>query len=544
MKSNINRRNEIFKDVMPEKGSKEYFDHIEHLKKNEEKNPHIREIIKKYKEKVTKSLEAQSLSHCDFLTETTLRHFLNEFNSRAWHYGLRSMGVMFNILEVFFNYIKPEIYFELLEEENYLISYFDFIDFITSKEFTDNKKLIEDSITSDLIYNFNVGKDIENIKFKNNDKTDFIISGVSIIRRDNEATILVVAGKNDLTKKKLELTDLQFEFNNPNKVELFNDFKESIKNAEYEYEYIDDKKQYVKVLIACRIDLETMTIDARYVAEETSLSFEIVTDDIDGFINEKGEFVNEEHEEIYKNNLQKIEGFNSIFEAAKMSLYLPYYFNKNEDIIVEENLDTKLKAQVNNPISKRKFADVFGYNCSIKPVYSLDKTNSLSPDTIKSRDDLFKIETSGYWKKIGLDQIGLDKKGDTIHGRTWVNQNLSWFEANNDDLIIEKDSNKFTDINSGYVYILRNPTMGKNIFKIGLTRNEVDERVNQLSNTSIPDRLYKSQEWNTKDCVKAEREIHSRLQNYRVDPRREFFQIDYEKAIAVISQVVKEINDK
>ena len=31
------------------------------------------------------------------------------------------MSLMFNILEAFFSYRKPEIYFELIEEENYLI---------------------------------------------------------------------------------------------------------------------------------------------------------------------------------------------------------------------------------------------------------------------------------------------------------------------------------------------------------------------------------------------------------------------------------------
>ena len=84
--------------------------------------------------------------------------------------------------------------------------------------------------------------------------------------------------------------------------------------------------------------------------------------------------------------------------------------------------------------------------------------------------------------------------------------------------------------------------MEKNIFKIGLTKNEVGNRVNQLSKTSVPDRFYKSQEWNVKDCVKAEKEIHLKLNKYRVDPRREFFNIEYDKAIKVIKEVIDEIN--
>jgi T5orf172 domain. len=542
VKSNINRRQEIFRDVLPPVGTKAYLDAIEKLKKREQDNPGIKEFSKKSWEKVTKSLEAQYLSNCDFLTENSLRHFLTEFNNRAWKYGLRSMPVMFNIMEAFFNYRKPEIYFELIEEENYLISFFDFIDYITSKEFDDNKNLIDENITSDIIYNFNVGKDLEEIKFKNDADEEFIVAGVSIIRRENEITVLMVTGKKKTENLSIDKDSFKFDTQNPNKTEIIDEIKETLKTEEIEYEYIDEDKKFIKVLVAARIDLETMTIDARYVAEETNLMFNVVTDEIDGFLKENGDFISEQLKTAYENSREKIEGFNPIFEVIKLSLYLPYFFNSQEDAIVEEVLDTKFKKQFSSPLTKRKFNNVFGFKASTKSLYSIDTNNVLSPDKIKLRDDLFKVQTDGYWKKLGLDEIGLDKKGNPIHGRTWVNQNLSWFEANEEDLVVEKETELFKGKNAGFIYILRNPTMDKNIFKIGLTRNEVDDRVNQLSKTSVPDKFYKSQEWNVKDCVKAEKEIHSRLNDYRVDPRREFFKIDYDKAIKVIKEVIDEVN--
>ena len=542
MKSNINRRKEIFRDVLPPVGTKAYLDAIEKHKKWEQENPRIREFNKKSWEKVTKSLEAQFLSNCDFITEISLRNYLTEFNNRAWKYGLRSMPVMFNIMEAFFNYRKPEIYFELIEEENYLISFFDFIDFITSKEFEDNKTLIDDNITPDIIYNFNVGKDLEEIKFKNDEDEEFIIAGVSIIRRENEITVLMVTGKRKTEDISINKDTIYFDTQNPNKAEIIDEIKETLKTQEFEYEYLDDDKKYIKVLVSSRIDLETMTIDARYVAEETNLMFNVVTDEIDGFLNEKGNFISDELKSAYENSREKIEVFNPIFEVIKLSLYLPYYFNLKEESIVEEILDTHFKKQYSSPLTKRKFSNVFGHKASTKSLFSIDTNNVFSPDKIKLRDDLFKVQTNGYWKKLGLDEIGLDKKGNPIHGRTWVNQNLSWFEAKEEELIVEKDTELFKEPNAGFIYILRNPTMEKNIFKIGLTRNDVDDRVNQLSKTSVPDKFYKSQEWNVKDCVKAEKEIHSRLIDYRVDPRREFFKIDYDKAIAVIKEVIDEIN--
>jgi hypothetical protein len=542
MKSNINRRKEIFEGVLPPKGTPEYFNTIEDLKRTFPNDKRHREFHKKCWEKATKSFNAQYLSHCDLVTETSLRHFLKEFNFRTWEHGLRSMPVMFNIMEAFFNYRKPEIYFELIEEENYLISFFDFIDYITSQDFEVNKNLIEENITPDIIYNFNVGKDLEEITLKNDDGEEFIIAGISIIRRESEITVMMVTGKKKTDNISFDKKSFKFNTDISNKVNLLEQFQETLKNTDLEYEYIDKEKNYIKVIVACRIDIETMTIDARYIAEETNLMFHIVTDEIPGFLNEKGEFVSNEDKETYDNCVEKIGKFSSIFEAIQMSLYLPYFFNSKEDFIIEEMQETHFKKEYYSPINKRMYSNVYGYKCSLKTLYSLDTKNILSPDKIKIRDDLFKVQTDGYWKKIGIDEIGLDKKGKSIHGRTWVNQTLSWFEAKEQDLIIEKASESYSGENSGFIYILRNPTMEKNIFKIGFTKNEVDHRANQLSKTSVPDKFYKSQEWNVKDCIRAEKEIHNKLNDYRVDPRREFFKVNYDIAIQAIKEVIEAIN--
>jgi len=542
MKSNIDRRKEIFKGVIPPIGSKAYNDIVDILKKRETLD--IKKFTKKSLEKVTKSLEAQYLSNCDLITEHSLRNYLTEFNNRAWKYGLRSMPTMFNIMEAFFNYRKPEIYFELIEEENYLISFFDFIDFVTSNDFKESIEIIKENLVSDIIYNFNIGKDINEITFNSDVGDQFIVAGVSIIRREEEVTILMTTGRKQTEEIDIDKKSIIFDSNILNKSEILEEAKESLSKEDFEYEYIDENKEYIKVLVACRIDLETLTIDARYVAEETNLMFKITTDEIDGFLNNNGEFISGDIEKAYFNSLEEIEAYNPIFEAIKLSLYLPYYFNKNEDSIIEEDHDTAFKKVNSYPISRKKYKDTFGYKCSIKPLFSLDIKNLFTPDKIKLRDDLFKIKTNGYWKKIPIEDVGLDKKGNPVHGKTWVNQSLSWFEAKEEDLIVKKETELYSGGNAGFIYILRNPTMDDDIFKIGLTRYEVDDRVKQLSKTSVPDKFYKSQEWNVKDCVIAEKEIHERLNDYRVDPRREFFKIKYDEAIKVIKDVVDEINKK
>ncbi|MFP9112415.1 GIY-YIG nuclease family protein [Flavobacterium sp. RHBU_3] len=540
MKDRKARHREILRNALPPEDTSEYSKLIEKLEGRFLYDKKHNEFVKRSREKVFNSLEAQMLSNCDLVTEISLRQYLEDFNNRAWFYGLRSMPLMFNILEAFLNFRTPEIYFELIEEENYLISFFDFIDFITSKDFEEDKKLIDESITNEIIYNFNVGDDLEKIKFKSGDGQEFVIAGVSIIRRGNEITMLMIAGRKKNGDDILDKKDLEFRSNIPGRARLTADFKERVQEEEYDYIYLDKDEKYIKSVVACRVDLETMTIDARYIAEETSLAYGLITDEIDE--TQIGKLDGKEWRETLESLKAAVEIYNPIFEALKLSLYLPYYFNHNEDLIVEENLETHFKKLNTSPISKRKYRDVFGYKASVKALYSLNKKGVFSPDIINLRDDLFRVETGGYWKKLEIGEIGLDKNGNPIHGRTWVNLTHSWFESTEDGLVVEKEYDRFIGENAGFIYILRNPAMGKNIFKIGLTRKDVDERAKQLSKTSVPDRFLKSHEWNVRDCVQAEKIIHEKLDFYRVDPRREFFNIDYEKAIAVISEVINEIN--
>lgn len=540
MKSNIDRRKEIFKDVIPSKGDANY-ERLKSLHKSKVQSLAEKKFYKDCYKKAVNSLEAQYSSHSGFITETTLRHFLMEFNTRAWEHGLRSMPLLFNILESFFVYRKPHIYFELIEEENYLISFFDFLDFITSKNFENNKNLIIDNLVPDIIYNFNVGVDLKEISFKTDNNAEFIISGISIVRRENEITVLLITGCNEF--KTIENSDIKLETNNPDKADLLEKYKKDIKGKEQKPLFIDEYENYSKVIVACRIDLENDSIDARYVAEEYENFFQVNTDESDGFTDQDGEYTSKEYKELHEKGIERVELFNAIFEVAKSALYLPYYLNENEEDLIEESHETEFKKINSSPLKRRKFKDTFGYKTSNKPLYVINSNNKFSPDVIKLRDDLFRIETSGYWKNLGVDEVGLDKKGESIHGKTWVNKKLSWFESNTSELIIEKNRNKFTGKDSGFIYIIRNPIMGPNIFKIGLTRNEVEERIKQLSKTSVPDKFYKAQEWNVKNCVKAEKEIHDLLEKFRIDPRREFFEVNYEEAVRIISMVCAIINN-
>lgn len=542
MKEHLKRRAEYSKDAVPPEGTKE---HDEVVKAHEERvrqNPELKKIFAEKFKIALSTLEIQSSNGIQLSMSPELRFFLNEFNQRSWNFGHRKMPIMFNILEAFFNLDKTLNYWELLEEEDYLISYFDFLDYYTSNEFKYDSNSIKEDFTENLIYNYNVGSDISELTFKTDDGNTFVVAGISMVRRGNEVNFLFLTGEvtNTLEKTK-ELKPLPSKSTIPG--------KEKITPAEErkrEAVSLNDNPNWWKTLIACRLNLETETIDGRYVAKDQGNSYSITTDDITGFVR-NGEWIKPELKTAFEHTIKEIEKYNSIFELAKASLYLPQYFNEFEDDIIEEDHETGVKSLISNPFKKSKYKDVdVKHKLRSRTLWLLNRKNIFSADKIILRDDKFKIETSGYWKEISPDEVGIDKKGNKISGKTWVKKTESYYQAKTDDLIVVKTDKfiQFEGENAGFIYIMRNPAFAKNIYKIGLTTNETKERANQLSKTSVPDHFHVMREWAVKDCSKAEKEIHAILGKYRVDPRREFFDIDMKVANETIEEVINKINSE
>ena len=84
------------------------------------------------------------------------------------------------------------------------------------------------------------------------------------------------------------------------------------------------------------------------------------------------------------------------------------------------------------------------------------------------------------------------------------------------------------------VYVLTNPAM-PGICKIGKTRQEdVGTRLNQLYTTGVPVPFSLEYACQVDDCDAVEEALHAAFGPSRVNPKREFFRIDAEQAIAIL----------
>ena len=94
----------------------------------------------------------------------------------------------------------------------------------------------------------------------------------------------------------------------------------------------------------------------------------------------------------------------------------------------------------------------------------------------------------------------------------------------------------------GAVYIISNPSFGKDVVKIGLTRrvfNDCESRLSELNNASVPFLFNPHCILWSDDCFKLESDLHNRLNKYRVNKinmRKEFFKIPLQELEKIIKE--------
>ncbi len=94
-------------------------------------------------------------------------------------------------------------------------------------------------------------------------------------------------------------------------------------------------------------------------------------------------------------------------------------------------------------------------------------------------------------------------------------------------------------MSEGIVYILTNPAM-PGMVKIGKTSRGMSTRLTELYSTGVPLPFECAYAARVEDESKVERAFHQAFGPYRINPRREFFDIEPEQAIALLELMAVE----
>jgi len=529
--------------AIPPKGTKEYSQVMERLAKVSE-NPEFKKGIKKTLKKAVAMIEVQQVNGLGFPADCMLREYNLEYNNRVLNGTLSDLPSSFNVAEAFNKFLPPSATFQLRREIDHLFSFNSFIDYVTSSEFDSSITPALDNIIEGVIYSFNSTSSPEDLTFSTNNGKEYGFSSVSIVRFDSEISILLLAGQEcDLEAKTLEIKDFikkQHIFSHRNHIRPSDDY-------EIKAMPLVEGSNLLKSIILARIDLKTQTFDARYVYEDWGQSYHGQTDDFSSYINQECKFIDKEAEKQYINMPKVMDEYQAIFELCKTCLFLPDYFNaKSEDVVIERHPTEYI--EFCRKLKNRKTLSLIdvSYKISYREPYVIHSEKRNYPDRAGFLTPEIKIEDTGFWKKLPPQSQGQDKNGNTITGRTWVAKTLSWVESpsENSNLSIKRKSYDINNENSGYIYVMRSAAHQRDIFKIGLTTREAEVRAKELGrSTSSPDQFLVVEEWYVKDCSLAEKLIHEKLDEYRVNPKREYFKARYNIIFSAIDEIINLIED-
>ena len=91
----------------------------------------------------------------------------------------------------------------------------------------------------------------------------------------------------------------------------------------------------------------------------------------------------------------------------------------------------------------------------------------------------------------------------------------------------------------GLIYIISNPKQGMNIFKVGKTSKTIDQRLKQLnSETGLIGQFKLYASFLVEDIDSTEKICHEKLDDYRIQDNREFFEIEYPEILEVIRETI------
>ena len=139
-------------------------------------------------------------------------------------------------------------------------------------------------------------------------------------------------------------------------------------------------------------------------------------------------------------------------------------------------------------------------------------------------------QSNQYLPSKGVDNASYFTLSPSSKGGGW--EDVKYFTSRKKLSYTNRDGD-----HDSWVYVLSNPSQ-PGIFKIGYTSNTPEERARQLSNATGVALPYEVEFayscWNGNDL---EKDVHERLDEYRLSSQREFFQVDLEEAKEIIEEI-------
>lgn len=463
-----------------------------------------------------------------------LRDFQAEYNNRILKAEGSQMPQSFNILRSFMEPDEKALILNLLPEKYYSASLDTVLEYMTDPKSNAKIEAASKNLEDLVVYELNMlGGYAEFVIPGHN---DMVFCGSAVVRDDTELSIMSVFGLHNPhpTKKVMPAKDVEFD-----------EDRQFLLEDKDEFDFSDHSLfgdiTFKPILLLQRIDLTGPNVQVRYVMKEKVDSFDIYTDDPNLLedLNARG------REEMVEDQLKEIRSKSDLFSIT--SQMVPFFWEgveRHEDDITIERQPTQLRLERHkphvtkflkylSPEEKKNFVEVSSITDLSKTsgAYAVDANNLI-------------VETRGYWKTIPLVDVGKDKSGRDVQGKTWVNEQTSWYQSiratySAPNVEINITTGPGPDAAMGEIYVMRSAMHPRDTYKVGFTTKTSDERAAQLAATSgQPDQFHVIESWKVKNPRVVEQLIHKALAAHRVNKSREFFRLKYNDIRKVIESII------
>ena len=471
---------------------------------------------------------------CGLHMAKILRWYLGEYVNRYSIVGPGGFPSSFNVLEAFMTLFEGNMLFDLRSESDHLVSISEYFNWYKSNDCFQAPLLLKNFLREGEIHSFNMMGGQRNLILKGD--SEIKIAGISFIRHEDEVSCVMLAGENITDDVKASCMEaVKNTVPRPGREELL----ESSKSCDFKAEdsLLEGYNDLNKVIFLARIDLRDGRFETRGVQVDMGSYFRVMTDDPDVWDEERGGW------EAFKNLAKNLDEYSNAFSALASLIYLPVYFSVNQDRIQNLEVYTELGSKPRTSILNKVIKNLGHNKCIAKrEIYCLPENISSfgeSPEEIIPPP--IEMKSVGYWKDIAPSDLGEGKNGEKIFGRTWVTRVDNWVVSDPESFLVERSERCAVGLDPGIIYVQRCPGHVLNLYKIGLTRRTADQRSKELSSaTGVPLPFDVLASWSVGDCARTESAAHKKMENYRINPRREFFRLELSSICKVIEQAIAE----
>ena len=467
-----------------------------------------------------------------FPISNLLRDYFWNYAYRIVEHGPHAFPCSFNIVESFLRYSHDYFMFDLREEREHLLRLHDYLDWYTSGVIPEEPGILNDVMKEGVIYSFNMVEPAGDFLVEA-PGSELVVSGVALVRHTTELSMVVLCGETPPHLADEEAKDFDFE-PMPGKEEL--DFDTGYSGED---RYLKEIPGYSRVIGLARLDLASRRCLVRYLYHDVGPGYNVASDDPTIF----PEGVTEaERVRFYAASSKRLSRYEPLFATLWSLMYLPAFFIDRHEQVAGSTFSTDLHAR-RASTEVRRAVRLLGrtsmaFSRKVLCMQSGDPGFSDAELTIAAPQ--IEHSGSGFWKPLPPGQAGEDEDGNPILGKTWVERTDSWSSLSVREFVMRKQRRPVKGIKPGHVYVMRSGSHGLDVYKIGKTRRSPGIRAGELTRpTGVPTPFEVLAWWEVGDVDLVEREVHRRLDAYRVSRKREFFRTRLSTVVSEINSIVE-----